>query len=215
MNRLRAGRRTEKATRDRILKTAGEMFAKRGYDGVSIRDITGAAKANLGAITYHFGGKEGLFAEVLGREMEVFENAVSGIEVSGQSPEEKLKFMLGFYAERVLRERPRLRVLLAECVSGSSRLPKRARNLLRRRNAAFAAIVRQGQKEGVFGECDTEVAAWNYFGMLAAYILLEPLVTDGRRNAYSASFVRRVVDTATGIFLNGLKTRKHGRGGAA
>ncbi|RZA13604.1 MAG: TetR/AcrR family transcriptional regulator, partial [Lysobacteraceae bacterium] len=38
-----------------LLDTAEELFARRGYNGASIRDITAAAGANLGAVTYHFG----------------------------------------------------------------------------------------------------------------------------------------------------------------
>ena len=56
-------------TRDRILDVAERLFAERGLDGVSIRDITGEARANLGAINYHFGTKEGLIAAVFERRM--------------------------------------------------------------------------------------------------------------------------------------------------
>jgi AcrR family transcriptional regulator len=57
------------ATRDRILDVAEGVFAQRGIDGVSVRDIIGAAQANLGAINYHFGTKEKLIAAVLERRM--------------------------------------------------------------------------------------------------------------------------------------------------
>jgi AcrR family transcriptional regulator len=57
------------ATRNRILDVAEELFAERGIDAVSIRDIIGAAGANLGAINYHFGTKEKLIAAVLERRM--------------------------------------------------------------------------------------------------------------------------------------------------
>lgn len=60
-------RMKEKAieTRDRLRAAAVELFADRGYDAVSVRDVTRKARANLAAVGYHFGSKEQLFAEAL------------------------------------------------------------------------------------------------------------------------------------------------------
>jgi AcrR family transcriptional regulator len=51
-------------TRQRVLVAAEQLFAERGIEGVSIRDITQAASVNLAAINYHFGTKQALAAEV-------------------------------------------------------------------------------------------------------------------------------------------------------
>lgn len=56
---------TAPSTPDRLLDAAEELFAEFGYNGVSVRDIVELAKANLGAIPYHFGSKENLFKEVI------------------------------------------------------------------------------------------------------------------------------------------------------
>ncbi len=58
---------TGDATRQRILKAAERLFAKRGIDAVSIRDITDAAKVNTASIHYHFGSKSGLVDAMLAR----------------------------------------------------------------------------------------------------------------------------------------------------
>ncbi len=58
---------TGDATRQRILKAAERLFAKRGIDAVSIRDITDAAKVNSASIHYHFGSKSGLVDAMLAR----------------------------------------------------------------------------------------------------------------------------------------------------
>jgi AcrR family transcriptional regulator len=55
------------ATRKRILKHAERLFAKKGIDAVSIRDITDAAGVNSAAIHYHFGSKSGLIEALLER----------------------------------------------------------------------------------------------------------------------------------------------------
>lgn len=47
--------------RERILAAALEVFAERGFDGARTRDIAERAGANLGLLTYYFGGKEPLW----------------------------------------------------------------------------------------------------------------------------------------------------------
>jgi AcrR family transcriptional regulator len=55
------------ATRERILDAAEILFAERGYHGVSIRDVTGAAEVDVALVAYHFGNKQGLLEAVLMR----------------------------------------------------------------------------------------------------------------------------------------------------
>lgn len=54
-------------TRSQILDAAERRFAQTGYDGTSIRDITGDAGVNVAAIHYHFGGKRELLRGVTDR----------------------------------------------------------------------------------------------------------------------------------------------------
>lgn len=59
-------------TRSRILSAATPLFAKHGLNGVSIRNLADAAGVNLSMISYHFGGKAGLYAEILEGQFQGF-----------------------------------------------------------------------------------------------------------------------------------------------
>ena len=50
-----------------LLDAAEQLFADRGFDSVSVRDITHLAKANVAAVNYHFGGRDGLITVLLTR----------------------------------------------------------------------------------------------------------------------------------------------------
>jgi NodT family efflux transporter outer membrane factor (OMF) lipoprotein len=52
-------------TRERLLEKAAELFADRGFDSVSLRDLTQAAGVNLAAVNYHFGSKEKLIESLI------------------------------------------------------------------------------------------------------------------------------------------------------
>jgi TetR/AcrR family transcriptional regulator, regulator of cefoperazone and chloramphenicol sensitivity len=52
-------------TREAIFKAAVHLFAEKGFDGTSVRDIVTRARVNQAAINYHFKTKDGLYLEVL------------------------------------------------------------------------------------------------------------------------------------------------------
>lgn len=54
-------------TRERLLEAAERLFARNGYAGTSLRQVTRAADANIAAVNYHFGSKEQLLTAVLDR----------------------------------------------------------------------------------------------------------------------------------------------------
>ncbi|MBC6445969.1 TetR/AcrR family transcriptional regulator [Actinokineospora xionganensis] len=58
-------------TRSRLLDAAERMFADTGFADTSMRAVTEAAGANIAAVNYHFGSKEGLLRAVVRRAMAV------------------------------------------------------------------------------------------------------------------------------------------------
>lgn len=62
----------EESTREHLLSVAERLFAERGIDSVSLREINKAAKQkNTSATHYHFGTKEGLIEAILDRRMPI------------------------------------------------------------------------------------------------------------------------------------------------
>lgn len=62
-------------TRERIMLAAERLFLEHGYDGTSLRRLTAAAQVNLGAVNYHFGGKDGLFQALIARRFDALHAA--------------------------------------------------------------------------------------------------------------------------------------------
>lgn len=53
------------ATRERLLETAGEIFAEKGFKGATIREIIDRAGVNIAAVNYYFRDKERLYIEAV------------------------------------------------------------------------------------------------------------------------------------------------------
>lgn len=64
--------RNPEGTRRAVLDAAERLFAERGFDGTSLRDIAGASGVSQPLIQHHFGGKERLHASVIERSIEGF-----------------------------------------------------------------------------------------------------------------------------------------------
>src|ERR1700754_478203 len=60
----------ERSTKERILGAAEALFARHGFAGASLRQVTAAANVNLAAVNYHFGSKENLINEVFRRRLD-------------------------------------------------------------------------------------------------------------------------------------------------
>jgi AcrR family transcriptional regulator len=91
------------ATRERLLATAARLFADHGYAHVTIRDICGAAHANIAAVNYHFAGKAGLYDEVVHMAIRTMQEVTAEAARVGQrkNAEERLRAYIHVFLTRV------------------------------------------------------------------------------------------------------------------
>ena len=80
-------------TRERLLKSAAQLFADRGFKKVTVRDICRAARANVASVNYHFGDKTGLYREVLQLAIDTMRATTDAAREAGegQPAEERLR----------------------------------------------------------------------------------------------------------------------------
>ena len=91
------------ATRTQLLEAGGEVFAETGFRDATVREICRRAGANVAAVNYHFGDKEGLYSEVLRyAHIKAFEAhpLVPGAG-PGTPPEKKLRAFVHSFLMRV------------------------------------------------------------------------------------------------------------------
>jgi AcrR family transcriptional regulator len=92
---------TANNAKNRLLAAAEAVFAEKGFDAASIRDITAQAKCNVAAVNYHFGSKENLYNELFRRHLtEMREIRLKSIEtvMAQKEPKPSLEQLLHAFA---------------------------------------------------------------------------------------------------------------------
>src|SRR5881396_701464 len=77
------------ARRAQLIEVGRALFAERGYDATSVEEIADRAGVSKPIVYEHFGGKEGLYAVIVDREMELVITSVSEAIADG-TPRERV-----------------------------------------------------------------------------------------------------------------------------
>jgi AcrR family transcriptional regulator len=92
---------TGKERREQLLDVGRQLFAERGFEATSIEEVASRAGVSKPVVYEHFGGKEGLYAVVVDREMQNLMDRVTGALTAGHPREllEQAAFALLDYIE--------------------------------------------------------------------------------------------------------------------
>lgn len=91
---------------EHILLNAEKLFAEKGFDGTSTREISKEANVNVSMISYYFGSKEKLFQKIFEYRMaEGLNFAKNVLENKELNAWEKISLVIDRYAERVKKYR--------------------------------------------------------------------------------------------------------------
>jgi AcrR family transcriptional regulator len=88
-------------TRTRLMDAALELIAERGEEGVTLRDLTDAAEANVAAVSYHFGSLKSLLDAAIEQALERYLDAQQAA-VSALAPESTLEEMAAAFARPMI-----------------------------------------------------------------------------------------------------------------
>ena len=167
-----------KATRERILEAAADVFAEKGFREATIRDIVSRARVNLAAVNYHFRDKKRLYAEVLEREMRAV-HAKHPID-GDSTPERRLRAFIDGFLRRVTDRDSRAgRLMAREMIEPTAALDRLAERVIRPIYERLVALTREVRG---MPRPKAELAAKSVLGQMLFYKHCAPVVEriDGR-----------------------------------
>lgn len=160
---------TEKVDkRAHILAVAEGLFADKGFDGTSVRDISQLANVNLAMISYYFGSKEKLLESLI----EDRSNYTFGIveELSKNqslTPWDKIDRLVDFYVEKILNNF-RFHCIMSQQYNHtrSPEIKELIINIKLRNLEQIRKVIADGQKKKMFCKVDIELTMASVFGTL-------------------------------------------------
>lgn len=165
-------RRDPLATRQALLAAGAALFSAHGFDGVPIEDVAERAGVNKALISYHFGGKRGLYSAVLASGFRAMAERLQAIERDGQGARETLHRLLRAF-DALRRERPDFPTLFMREVLSTGVDPAVAPHLVEIIGVVRRLVIR-GVREGVFRPVDPLLVHFGLVGSLAFFLATEP-----------------------------------------
>ena len=135
-----------------IIETAERLFADRGFDGTSVRDIAEEAGINIAMISYYFGSKEKLMEAIFELRVGSLQSRVESLIKDGNlTPLEKVNMLIDEHIDRVLQKQFFYRIMVAVQLTNKNPQIIKAANKIKIRNAEVVSeLIKEGQKKGVF-----------------------------------------------------------------
>jgi len=95
-------------TRQRLIDAGAMLFAERGFENVTVREICKASNANVAAVNYHFGDKAGLYRAVVTVAIQLMleTNELSQRAGEGLSPEDQIRSFVRVFVSRLTGSGP-------------------------------------------------------------------------------------------------------------
>jgi AcrR family transcriptional regulator len=144
--------------RDRLLAAGRAEFHRQGYDGASVRTITAKARANLGAVTYHFGSKSALYHAVVESITGPFVAQVAEAASQGGAPLERIERILRAFLGYVLAN-PEIPAFMAREMVSSRQVPPPVARAIQHNLGALAGAIAEGQRDGSIRAGDVQLMA--------------------------------------------------------
>jgi len=135
-----------------ILEIAETLFAAKGFEGTSVRDIAEKAGINVAMISYYFGSKEklleALFNSRIGSVQVRMENLIKDQSLS---PLQKINLLIDEYVERVLQHENFFKIMVTEqLITKNPSVLSSLKQLKLRNVELITQLIKEGQKKNMF-----------------------------------------------------------------
>src|SRR5260221_610818 len=135
-----------------IMEAAEQLFAEKGFDGTSVRDISDKAAVNLAMISYYFGSKEKLLEALFSYRSE---NSVMKVESllhdKATGPLQKVYHLIDYYIDKFQNQTCFHKIMSREQVHNHRNTVTELIQQFKKRNQELVRqLIHEGQKSGEF-----------------------------------------------------------------
>jgi len=138
-------------SREDVIAAAGRLFAERGYEGTSMRDLGGELGLFGSSLYSHIGSKQDLLVEVVRRGAGLFEaSAARALNLPGETGAEHLRVLIAGHLDVMLDHRDDVRTFLNEARSLDAAHRAAIVDARNQYEQAFRSVLKEGVADGSF-----------------------------------------------------------------
>jgi AcrR family transcriptional regulator len=156
--------------REHILNVAEDLFAEKGFDGTSVRDIAQQAGVNLAMISYYFGSKEKLLESLIeyraGYAYGILEELNKDETLSQW---DKIDRLVDFYVDRIINNMKFHMIMWQESNVRSEEIKARTIGIKLRNLEQITKIIADGQAKKLFRQVDIPMTVGTIMGTISYY----------------------------------------------
>ncbi len=171
--------RAAASTREKLVEVAGRIFAEHGYHATTVREIVKRSGANIAAVNYHFGGKLGLYTEVLQQLVRAARvDAINSALDQNAPPEDILRAIIRARLQSVTRPKVQdlhVRIMMHELVQPTPALSRVVNEVSRPIYERLLELVGRIIDLPPKNE-QTRLCVHSIMGQILVYILAGPLL---------------------------------------
>lgn len=168
-------------TKQVIFSAAAQLFARKGYNGVSMREISEQCGLSKPAIYYYFGSKEGIYEELIDTGLQHVFSSLDEIVVLNISAKEKLILMTKKFFQLTVEapEFAKFFMTIVTPLSDNAILDK-FKKKMKSQGGALAKVVQEGIKSGEFGAGAKPELAAQIIGGVWQHFVWQQLASEKR-----------------------------------
>lgn len=155
--------------KEHIILTAIDLFATKGFEGTSIREIAAAANVNLAMINYYFGSKEKLFESIIEYKGNSSRMAMEElVQDTKLSQIQKIEQIVDGYVDRLFSNRHFHRLIHQELVTNTRPALQShiINNIIYPNSRTISSIIETGIQSGEFNEVDARLTTVTLVGTI-------------------------------------------------
>jgi AcrR family transcriptional regulator len=161
-----SGRRGPGGSRDEMLDRAARLFAEKGYDASSIRDLAGEIAVRPSSLYHHFPGKDSILFEICYGFLRDFNLVVVPELRAERPPDEAIRAAIRAHILFSNRRWAHVVVSIRERRSLPADQQAAIKTLRRQYRDALASTIQRGRQLGVFSAPDAKLAAMAVLDMV-------------------------------------------------
>jgi AcrR family transcriptional regulator len=159
--------------KEHIMNAAIELFAEKGFEGTSIRDLASRADVNVAMVNYYFGSKDKLFEAIVEYKASFLRGKMDEIEADTKLSEiEKIDLIIENYVAKILSNPSFHRILHQELLMGDREaMHNNIVKVFMRNIKTLRNILELGVKKKVFKKIDPELTMATLIGTINQVML--------------------------------------------